>query len=49
LAREIFPSCDLFNGRAIFAEDFELVPVIAAKVKGAIYKGNTPYNAYRAI
>ena len=31
-AGEIFASCDLFNGRAIFAEHFELVPVVAVEM-----------------
>jgi hypothetical protein len=29
MAGEIFAPCDVFNGRAIFAEHFELVPVVA--------------------
>jgi hypothetical protein len=39
VAREIFPSCDLFNSRAIFPEYFELVPVITPEAQTGLFFG----------
>ncbi len=45
IASEIFASCDLFNGGTIFAEYFELVPVVPVKmIVQSLFADDAPYS-----